>query len=157
MSSPLQRVVAWLREGYPAGVPEQDYVALLALLRRRLTDDEVEAIGRSFSPRVWRLLALCRDTATSITRLTDELPSHTDIERVRDHLAFRSPVVIGGSSSRVAVDQVRAAQGGGAKADWSLPSVANAAMCVPGPRGPRRTCGDAPSHRGPRGSTSDRS
>ena len=41
------------------------------------------------------------------------------------------------------MDQVRAAQGGGAKADWSLPSVANAAMCVPGPRGPRRTCGDA--------------
>jgi hypothetical protein len=35
----LNRVVAWLRRGYPSGVPEHDYIALLALLRRRLTDD----------------------------------------------------------------------------------------------------------------------
>ena len=35
----LNRVVAWLRRGYPSGVPEHDYIALLALQRRRLTDD----------------------------------------------------------------------------------------------------------------------
>ena len=88
MPTPLQRVVAWLREGYPAGVPEQDYVALLALLRRRLTDDEVEAIGQEL---VAQGLAPPdpADIATSITRVTEELPSETDIERVRDHLAFR--------------------------------------------------------------------
>ncbi|MBT0994515.1 DUF3349 domain-containing protein [Cellulomonas sp. DKR-3] len=37
----VRRVVDWLRAGYPSGVPERDYVALLALLRRRLTPDEV--------------------------------------------------------------------------------------------------------------------
>ena len=30
--SPLARSVAWLREGYPGGVPEHDYMPLLALL-----------------------------------------------------------------------------------------------------------------------------
>ncbi|WP_029288904.1 DUF3349 domain-containing protein [Cellulomonas sp. HZM] len=37
----LRRVVDWLRAGYPAGVPEHDYVAVLALLKRRLSHDEV--------------------------------------------------------------------------------------------------------------------
>jgi hypothetical protein len=88
MSSALSRVVAWLREGYPAGVPEQDYVPLLALLRRRLTDEEVEAIGRELVAQGMAPPDRS-DIATSITRVTDTLPSEADIERVRDHLAFR--------------------------------------------------------------------
>jgi len=31
--------------GYPSGVPEHDYIALLALLRRCLTDDEVAEVS----------------------------------------------------------------------------------------------------------------
>ena len=41
----VRRVADWLREGYPTGVPEQDYVALLALLRRKLTEEEVEEVA----------------------------------------------------------------------------------------------------------------
>ena len=41
----LTRAVDWLRAGYPAGVPRQDYVALLGLLRRKLTDAEVRQIA----------------------------------------------------------------------------------------------------------------
>jgi hypothetical protein len=41
----LGRAVEWLRAGYPAGVPRQDYVALLGLLRRKLTDVEVKRIA----------------------------------------------------------------------------------------------------------------
>ena len=33
----MQRVLQWLRAGYPEGVPQQDYVALLGILRRTLT------------------------------------------------------------------------------------------------------------------------
>lgn len=40
----LQRVVGWLRAGYPEGVPDGDYVALFGLLRRKLTDEDLEAI-----------------------------------------------------------------------------------------------------------------
>jgi hypothetical protein len=83
----LNRVVAWLREGYPAGVPAQDYVALLALLRRRLTDEEVALIAAELADE--GMLPDTADIAVSITKVTDEVPSEADIERVKDHLAFR--------------------------------------------------------------------
>jgi len=41
----LVRAVGWLRAGYPTGVPRQDYVALLGLLRRTLTEEEVRKIA----------------------------------------------------------------------------------------------------------------
>ncbi|GAA4260553.1 DUF3349 domain-containing protein [Dactylosporangium darangshiense] len=41
----LSRTVDWLRAGYPTGVPRQDYVALLGLLRRKLTEEEVHKIA----------------------------------------------------------------------------------------------------------------
>jgi uncharacterized protein DUF3349 len=42
LSGLLTRIVAFLRAGYPEGVPANDYIPLLALLRRRLSDDEVD-------------------------------------------------------------------------------------------------------------------
>jgi hypothetical protein len=42
----LTRTVDWLRAGYPTGVPRQDYVALLGLLRRKLTETEVHKIAQ---------------------------------------------------------------------------------------------------------------
>jgi hypothetical protein len=41
----LTRSIEWLRAGYPTGVPRQDYVVLLGLLRRKLTDAEVHQIA----------------------------------------------------------------------------------------------------------------
>lgn len=41
----INRAVDWLRAGYPAGVPRQDYVALLGVLRRKLTEEEVRKIA----------------------------------------------------------------------------------------------------------------
>ena len=41
----MTRAVGWLRAGYPAGVPRQDYVALLGLLRRKLTEEEIRKIA----------------------------------------------------------------------------------------------------------------
>jgi hypothetical protein len=37
----LNNVLGWLHQGYPEGVPPKDYFALLALLKRSLTEDEV--------------------------------------------------------------------------------------------------------------------
>ena len=39
--SVLDNVLGWLHQGYPEGVPPKDYFALLALLKRSLTEDEV--------------------------------------------------------------------------------------------------------------------
>lgn len=37
----LDNVLEWVHQGYPHGVPQKDYFALLALLMRSLTEEEV--------------------------------------------------------------------------------------------------------------------
>ena len=41
----LSSIVGWLREGYPDGVPDRDYIPLFALLSRELSEDEAKAIA----------------------------------------------------------------------------------------------------------------
>lgn len=79
------RVVAFLRAGYPGPAPEVGYAPLLALLPRRLSDDEISAIAK-------RLLTPHRhaidhpidkaDVGVEIIGVTDEMPCADDIERV---------------------------------------------------------------------------
>ncbi|HKP42781.1 DUF3349 domain-containing protein [Mycobacterium sp.] len=84
MTKFLAKIVAWITAGYPEGVPGPDRVPLLALLKRRLSDDEVTAVVRE-------LLARGEfdhvDIGVLITEITDELPQPEDIERVRTRLA----------------------------------------------------------------------
>jgi hypothetical protein len=47
--SAVTAVVAWLRAGYPEGVPHRDYLPLFALLSRRLTPDEVLTVATTLS------------------------------------------------------------------------------------------------------------
>src|SRR5260370_26305822 len=78
----VTRMVAFVRAGYPHGVPETDYIPLLALLRRRLTDDEVAAVARDLAAR-GELNIDIADIGAPITRITDELPAPADLERVQ--------------------------------------------------------------------------
>ncbi len=41
----VNALLAWMREGYPQSRPGEDYIALLGLLPRRLTPDEVVAVA----------------------------------------------------------------------------------------------------------------
>ncbi len=80
----LQAVIDFVRKGYPQGVPEHDYLPLFALLRRRLSEQEVAEIAE----------ALVGDGAAqnpaaisgAIALLINESPSEQDIERVRARL-----------------------------------------------------------------------
>ncbi|MFT3871916.1 MAG: DUF3349 domain-containing protein [Nocardioides sp.] len=81
----VARVLSWLQEGYPSGVPSQDVTPLLALLRRRLSDEEVATVSHALidagtmpPDRV--------DVGTAIASVTSELPSESDIQRVRRYL-----------------------------------------------------------------------
>jgi hypothetical protein len=78
-------MVAFVRAGYPQGVPETDYVPLLALLRRRLSDDEVAAVARDLAAHGALNIDIA-DIGVAITRITDELPSADDLERVQRRL-----------------------------------------------------------------------
>jgi hypothetical protein len=85
LSSLLTRIVAFLRAGYPEGVPTNDYVPLLALLRRRLSDDEVFAVATELMSN-GQAPVEGTDVRVAITKLTDEMPSPEDTERVKRRL-----------------------------------------------------------------------
>src|ERR1700733_8320464 len=86
LSDVLMRVVRFLRTGYPEGVPAHDYIPLLALLRRRLSDDEVIAVATE-SISGGNVPVDGTDVRVAITKLTDEMPSPEDTERVMRRMA----------------------------------------------------------------------
>ena len=51
MNKFLAKIVAWITAGYPEGVPGPDRVPLFALLKPRLTDDEVKTVVRELIDR----------------------------------------------------------------------------------------------------------
>lgn len=85
LPAPLQAIVDFVRKGYPQGVPERDYLPLFALLRRRLTDEEVAEIAAALvdEPATAQHPAAI---SAAIERLISETPSESDIERVRVRL-----------------------------------------------------------------------
>jgi len=85
LSDLVARFVAFIRSGYPHGVPQTDYVPLLALLRRRLSDDEVAAVATQLAAR-GEMNIDAADIGAAIIRITDELPSLADLERVQRRL-----------------------------------------------------------------------
>jgi uncharacterized protein DUF3349 len=86
MTKFLAKIVAWITSGYPEGVPGPDRVPLFALLKRRLTDDEVKVVAKELMDR-GEFDHL--DIGVLITQMTDELPGANDIERVRERLAAK--------------------------------------------------------------------
>ncbi|QUR66295.1 DUF3349 domain-containing protein [Mycobacterium spongiae] len=82
----LTSIVSWLRAGYPEGIPPTDYFAVLALLSRRLSNDEVKAVAAQLMRRgeFDRI-----DVGVVITHVTDNLPSPEDMQRVRTRLAAK--------------------------------------------------------------------
>ncbi|MET0197490.1 DUF3349 domain-containing protein [Rhodococcus sp. RS1C4] len=82
----LQSILEWLRAGYPEGVPDADYVPLLALLTRRLTEDEIQAVVDALIAG-GQLPADKAGIAVVITKVTNEMPREEDISRVRSKLA----------------------------------------------------------------------
>jgi uncharacterized protein YcgL (UPF0745 family) len=80
----LARIAAWLTAGYPEGVPGPDRVPLMALLTRRLSNDEVTTVAQDLMNR-GEFDHI--DIGVLITQTTDGLPRDEDIERVRERLA----------------------------------------------------------------------
>ena len=83
----LDNVLRWLHDGYPEGVPPKDYFALLALLKRSLTEEEV----------VWAAQSILRgsdsDTVTedeirtAVQAVIDKEPNPEEIHQVASRLA----------------------------------------------------------------------
>jgi hypothetical protein len=85
---PVQRIVDWLRAGYPEGVPPRDYMPLFALLARRLSTEEVEEIAAQLQ-REGKLDAAIdhRDVVRqAVAAVTNQPVLDADVARVQEHL-----------------------------------------------------------------------
>ena len=89
MTGFLTKIVTWLNDGYPEDVPGPDRVPLFALLKRRLTDDEVKAVAQDLIDLGKLPGADAADIGVQITQITDQLPTPEEVERVRVRLAAK--------------------------------------------------------------------
>ncbi|MVU83670.1 DUF3349 domain-containing protein [Nocardia sp. ET3-3] len=84
----LTKVLDWLKAGYPQGIPQSDYVALLAVLHRRLTDYEVHLVVEELIRERVAASGIDRaDIEAAIARVAKEQPGEDDIARVASRLA----------------------------------------------------------------------
>ena len=85
----LVRAEEWLRAGSPAGVPRQDYVALLGLLRRKLTEEEVRKIAADLASQAQGNgdPITTQDVEQMINEAFLQQASPEDVVRVSAHLA----------------------------------------------------------------------
>ena len=81
----LSSVVDFLRAGYPEGIPRQDYIPLLALLRRQLTDEEVLEVAESVGGRADPDVAA--SVRAAIEAITHQPPLQRDLARVGARMA----------------------------------------------------------------------
>lgn len=85
----VQRMIDWLDVGFPEGIPATDRVPILALLRRRLTDDEVEQIARALAAEATGESVAAADAEAMIADVTQTEPSEAELDRVAARLAAR--------------------------------------------------------------------
>lgn len=84
-SNRISSLVAFLRFRYPAVAPPVGYAPVLALLPRRMSDEEISVIATRL--RMVGRRAMGRvDVGVEITRATGELPLPDDIDRVSRRL-----------------------------------------------------------------------
>jgi hypothetical protein len=81
LSGVVDKVLRWLRAGYPDGVPPTDYIPLFALLSQRLSENEIE----DFAARLEGLsdadtARVIRDALTSRTK---HHPTDAELARVQ--------------------------------------------------------------------------
>lgn len=86
----FERMLRWLRAGYPQGIPQQDYVALFGILHRSLTDAEIEEVARALHQGDGGLDSnIPPERIREIIRQTvHQDPSEEDIRRVASRLAL---------------------------------------------------------------------
>ena len=83
----ITRVLNWLRAGYPEGVPRSDYLALYAVLRRHLSDSEIETIAEEVARANPDTDITRDDIEVAVARFAKQQPEPADVARVAEGLA----------------------------------------------------------------------
>jgi len=87
----IGRILDWLTAGYPEGIPAIDRFPVVAVLKRRLSDDEVRqmvaALTAKGSPAMDDGSITLEEVEEHIARVLKEQPSDDEIRRVSARLA----------------------------------------------------------------------
>lgn len=83
----LDNVLGWLHQGYPEGVPPTDYFALLALLKRSLTEEEVIRAAQSILKKSHSDTVTEEEIRTAVQAVIDKEPNPEEIHQVAARLA----------------------------------------------------------------------
>ena len=81
----LARIVAWVRAGYPDGVPGHDYMPLVALLGTHLSECEMTLIADELAFSADPQSA--QEIKKAISAITRTEVSDSEVARVRSRLA----------------------------------------------------------------------
>lgn len=83
----LDNVLGWLHQGYPQGVPPKDYFAVLALLKRSLSEDEVVKAAQSILRSTDGDTVTEDEIRTAVHAVIDKEPNPEEIHQVASRLA----------------------------------------------------------------------
>lgn len=83
----LDNVLSWLQQGYPEGVPPKDYFALLALLKRSLTEEEVVTAAQSVLKKSNSDTVTEDEIRQAIHTVIEKEPNPEEIHQVASRLA----------------------------------------------------------------------
>ena len=88
-TSYFQSVLGWLHKGYPDGVPATDYYALLALLARTLSEEQVVEATRTVLRESRPDSPVTDEQIRQAVRdLTDKEPNTSEVNQVAARLAL---------------------------------------------------------------------
>jgi ribonuclease I len=83
----LDNVLHWLHEGFPEGVPPKDYFAVLALLKRSLTEEEVVKAAQTILKSIDGDTVTEDEIRTAVHAVIDKEPNPEEIHQVAARLA----------------------------------------------------------------------
>lgn len=85
----VSSIVAFVRAGYPSGMPTAGHVPVAALCRRRVSNDEIDSVTDELIGHIRRPIS-DTDVGVAISRITNAMPSPEDIARVQRRLDRRT-------------------------------------------------------------------
>lgn len=87
----ISRAKNWLTAGYPEGIPATDRFAVIALLKRRLSDDQIRRIVSNIT-LTWAesddVVIREDEVAELIEHVLQQPPSEADLQRVSARLSM---------------------------------------------------------------------
>jgi ribonuclease I len=83
----LDNILGWLHQGYPEGVPPKDYFALLALLKRSLTEEEVVKAAQSVLKTADSDSVTEDEIRAAVQQVIEKEPNPEEIHQVASRLA----------------------------------------------------------------------